>query len=146
MVETGIRWVFVVDAAAGRLLEAEQLVSGRHRLRPRDLLSNPLHEHVMGGLAEAGTRDKYAPAFAKHADEERERQWARRVAAWLEREIERRGIERLLLCCGPAITGVLRATAGARLAAVARWCARDLAQLSEGELARHPDIAAALAP
>jgi protein required for attachment to host cells len=116
-----------------------------------------LHVEARGTLEneEAGNREHHRPsvlgrgptlnaaqrpASFGHDDEEYARRFARRVPAWLGREVREGKMERVVVFAAPRFLGLLRGEVGNGLRGVAELEEAELTRLRAHELAEHPAV------
>ncbi len=136
--------LIVADHHHARLLTCTRLRTGRIHV---DLLSKLGEQWKQENHERQASRSgPLGHSFENigHTHEERIHRFAKEIAAWLVQEIPKQKFERLVLLAEPGVLGVLRREAPASLRK--NWIehAIDLGGLSEGELAKRPELAALL--
>lgn len=134
-------WFLVADATHGRLLNSGVAGVQRCHVEEVDRIENTWEGHEQGRpsmLAARGTPSSYASRG--HEVEEEQQRFAREVAGWLEGQIQRRGIDGVMIFAGPPFLGALRRACGANLGQRCEVKNANLAGLSAAELAGHPLI------
>jgi protein required for attachment to host cells len=134
--------IVVVDQRRARLVACKRLPNGRVRV---DLLSTFVEQWNERAHDNPPSRtDSAGHAFDNrgHIPEERLHRFAREVTQWLGRELPKHPAERVVLFAQPQLLGALRSEASAALRKSWTEHAVDLSNLSEGELAHRPEVAA----
>ena len=142
MINENRGWFFVVDGGCGRLMQSIVVPPGRLRVEQHGTLSNRSLglEHVRPSSLKGKSGNSYASGG--HEAEEEIHRFAKEVAAWLEREIDRHDIEDLTVFFSPRLLGELRKVFNPNLEHRVRTQQADLTSLTPSGLARHPAIQA----
>ncbi len=136
--------LLVTDNHHSRLLACKRLKTGRLHLTPlanlKEQWNEELHRRPPSRSGASGRNFENLG----HVEDERIHRFAKEIAAWLALELPKHVFERLYLFAAPRVLGALRSEAPAKLRH--NWIehATDLARMTEGELALHPEIAALL--
>jgi len=133
-------WFLVVDGGCGRLMQCMVVPPGRLHVEERAVLDNPTIglEHGRPSSLKGKSGNSYASRG--HEAEEELHRFAKKIAAWLDREIARFAIVELAVFCTPRLLGELRKVWGSELEQRIRIRQADLTSLSPAELARHPAV------
>jgi len=135
-------WVLVVDSEQARLLRATSAQNGKVHLEEVTKLATTFQT----GEHQRPTR-MGQPGHGPGSDHEPERKqghFARQLATWIAPELLSRSIARCSMFAPSHMLGALRSELPKPVASKLQEHVGELAQLSPGELARHPGIAALL--
>ena len=132
-------WIVVADAERGRLLHCRRTQAGSAQVKDVDRIdhSRDDYEHQRPSPRMGGTGDTQDD----HEDEEEARRFARRLADWINRHVNRQDIPELVLFAAPRFLGTLRQLNGQSSLpddCDLREC--DLTSLTISELTEHPRI------
>ncbi len=133
-----VTWICVADAHRAHLVQCEHTQSGSWTMEQCGELEseNPAHRHKRPS-PRCGRMGGYPDTQEGQADRDRQR-FARRVAAWLKRNINGRRVQRLVLLAPPRFLGALRKTAASRLAGSVDDRPCELTHLKAHRLREHP--------
>lgn len=132
-------WVVVADARRGRLLECGRTEWGSPHVEDVDRIEHQPedYEHQKPSPRAGST----GATHHDHEDEEEARRFARKLTRWINRQVERRDIDRLVLFAAPRFLGTLRKTRnGNGLHADVESKEADLTSLTVDELTNHRRI------
>lgn len=132
--------LFVADRKRVRLFRRRWFPHGRLHLELEAEIENDEEEREHGRPSARIGRGGTSYAAWGHEDEARMQRWTKRVAAWLEKETEQRGLERAPLLAPARLCGELRKQWPAPFAARVEEHQCDVARLAPADLVRHRTV------
>lgn len=133
-----VTWICVADAHRAHLVQCTHTEPGSWTVEQcGELESESLTHRHKGPSPRCGRMGGDPDTQGCHADCDRQR-FARRVAAWLRRNINGRRVRRLVLLAPPRFLGALRKTAACRLAESVDDRPCELTHLRADRLCEHP--------
>jgi len=134
------RWICTADARGAKLLRCGVAPPGRCHVELADSLVYETHPHNHDRTNPvAGRRDRISRPQG-HESENQLHQIAKQLTAWLERNVNDRRLERVVVFAPPKLLGVLRKTYPPALNSRLRAREADLAHLDAHALAHHPTV------
>lgn len=133
-------WVFLADAAHGRLLRCGTVPGERCHVEEIDRIDctweGHQHERPTPRIGKSG----HSYASAGHDVDEDLDRFARQVARWLELRMADLGIDRMVTLTPPRFLGAFRKVRSEQLASRLQDRQGDLIGLAASELSNHPSI------
>jgi len=137
-------WLLTADGRNAHLLQASLAERGHVVVEQVAAIEEDWHESEHERPSRRTGKGHHAYASKGHEDEERAHRFAKIVAAWLEHELDQRGIEQVNAFTAPRLLGQLRSVLPARLHGHVAEHAVNLAHLTPRELAVHDAVHAVI--
>ena len=129
------KWLSVVDAKTGRLLQAKMTPHDRLHIDLVESMDNTHEEHAHVRPSPRTSKNGHSYATFGHEDEEMARRYASDVIGWLTDALARHAIKRLAVLAPPRLLGVLREQCPNSLNGHLQFHQEDLGKLSPSQLA-----------
>jgi protein required for attachment to host cells len=141
-----MHWMVLLDRRHCRLIETSTTAAGRLHLEERAQLEETWEEHEHLRQAPSISPDRGSHTDWEGQDDERKRRFAGTAADWLDEQVRRHELERLVVFCAPGLLAKLQAALAPALAARLDLHGADLAGTPLTELLTHRAVLAALEP
>ena len=133
-------WLLLADSRCARLLRGILTRHGRPRIQEEARLAFEILESEHGRPSPRINKDGHSYASHHHEEDQLVARCARELTSFADHKVEELGLSRLVLFAPARLLGALRRFIPVRLSSRLVEREGELAQLSNAQLASHPEV------